>query len=358
MATDLQHIAQSLHANFLEHGNYTFASKGSGYGVVAVQPASGGQPTSDYVEPLGFAGLSVFAIGIDEDSDDPGIRVYVTKGRKEYIKSLQDGDSKISIRVSNIGKMVINPEQASSTTNRGNLFKRGDAIACGSSCAPVGENHSGTFGAIIEHNGNHFVLSNNHVISGCNHIKKNISIISPSNLDVIPNVAPREIGRHHDLIPLCSGDPIFIKPCSIDAGIAQIHSIGNVSSWQGDVNGYDTPSSTIKPKGGMPVKKFGRTTGMTTGYIDGRISVPFPMPYKSQHFNGTVWFNDVWSVRATDEIFALGGDSGSLVVSDDGQHAVGLLFAASPKGEYAVIIPIDEVLACWPGSKLTSNLNL
>lgn len=66
---------------------------------------------------------------------------------------------------------------------------------------------------------------------------------------------------------------------------------------------------------------------------------------QKQSFSASVWFTDVWTVRSDeDDFFALPGDSGSLVVTEDGEASVGLLFATSIRGDFAYIAPIDTVL--------------
>ena len=78
----------------------------------------------------------------------------------------------------------------------------------------------------------------------------------------------------------------------------------------------------------MTVKKFGRTTGFTKGIIQAFSRRPNPYPFDLPKFKATVWFKNVWTVAPLDGAFALPGDSGSLVVSEDGLTAVGILFAA------------------------------
>jgi hypothetical protein len=95
----------------------------------------------------------------------------------------------------------------------------------------------------------------------------------------------------------------------------------------------------------MPVKKVGRTTGLSFGTIESIVPGYFPLPYRCKKFAATVWFQNIWMVKTNgSESFALGGDSGSLVVTEDGRHAVGLLFAATPNGQYGYIIPIESIL--------------
>ena len=108
----------------------------------------------------------------------------------------------------------------------------------------------------------------------------------------------------------------------------------------------------------MRVKKVGRTTGLTFGTIEAHIVAPFPLPYKCKHFSAVVWFQGAWTVRADGAApFALPGDSGSLVVTEDGASAVGLVFAASQgaTGHYGILIPIDHVLNMFHGLQLVSD---
>lgn len=67
-------------------------------------------------------------------------------------------------------------------------------------------------------------------------------------------------------------------------------------------------------------------------------------------------FEDIWTVRALDgEQFVLPGDSGSLVVSEDGHSAVGVVFAGNPSGDYGWIIPMPAATAVFGGLKLVSG---
>lgn len=98
---------------------------------------------------------------------------------------------------------------------------------------------------------------------------------------------------------------------------------------------------------GLSVKKFGRTYGLTNGIVEVYISTLMSLPYKNRHFSSTGWFTNVnvWAIKsAQDEYFALPGDSGSLVVTDDGSGTVGLSFGTANNGAYGLIIPMSTVL--------------
>jgi hypothetical protein len=74
-------------------------------------------------------------------------------------------------------------------------------------------------------------------------------------------------------------------------------------------------------------------------------------------FTATVNFANVWTVVSADNsAFALPGDSGSLVVTEDGQFAVGLLFAVSSDGLRAWVAPMDVVLAALPEFFLATGI--
>jgi hypothetical protein len=94
-----------------------------------------------------------------------------------------------------------------------------------------------------------------------------------------------------------------------DLAIATVTEARQLTSWQGrDADGYDTPAKVSPLVAGMRVKKIGRTTGRTLGTVESE-RMPFAIPYKWTHFAATVWFQNVWTLRADPgAYFALGGD--------------------------------------------------
>ncbi|MEA2907229.1 MAG: hypothetical protein QOI12_4616 [Alphaproteobacteria bacterium] len=363
MAT-AREIADFLAYELLKHGNYT-ASVGPvnvpDLAVAAAAAAEDEDVVLEYAqraEP--FGGLAVQSVGFEDGVGDAKVHIYLTRGSSRLIKSLPDNIDGVPVRVHNMGPITVRPEAASAATNRGHLFERKNRVCCGSSCAPTSENCTGTFGAIVRKGSAHqlYLLSNNHVFGGCNHVPQNQPILAPSSNDGNPTVrAPGEIGRHHEIHELRSGNPVFVNPCDADLAIARATTPHSISSWQGDgADGYDTPPHSVSPVSLMTVKKFGRTTGLTSGEIEAKVTSPMPVSYTSKYFKGTVWFKDVWTVKASGgSPFALPGDSGSLVVTADASGAVGLVFAASRNGDYAWIIPIDCVTGSFGGLKLVSG---
>jgi hypothetical protein len=156
---------------------------------------------------------------------------------------------------------------------------------------------------------------------------------------------------------LRSGDPALVQMMRLDAAIAEVTNPDLVSSWQGDdITGYDTPANAGTPFSGMRVKKIGRTTGLTSGTIEALVPTPWLLPYKTGRFSAAVWFTDTWTIRGDgSDPFALSGDSGSLVVTEDGSSVIGLLFAVNGPGLYAIIMPSLPVLAAFGGVTLVSG---
>ncbi len=358
---DVESVATDLMRAFLRNGNFAFASSGHGPDAKGMTPAQTADGIDSAFSEHGFHGLSVQSVGFSKGTSGPRIIVYLTKGRSRE-SAIELGNESIPVSIRRIGKMIINPEQASSSTNQGKFFTHKNRIACGSSCAPTSEAYSGTFGALVHKKGTPknqlFILSNNHILAACNHVPKGMPIMSPSSADGGKLLtAPSEIGRHAEICPLRSGDPTFVDPCVEDLAIASVTDANKVTSWQGpaaNLGGYDTPTAIEEIDFDMKVKKVGRTTGLTKGVVEAKLS-PFPLPYKANHFSATVWFKEAWSIRGNGEEFALPGDSGSLVVKDDDEStAVGMIFATSPYGETA-IIPMSFIAKCFGGITLVGS---
>jgi hypothetical protein len=356
---DAGEVARRLGRLFLERGQYAFAS-GAITGHEAT-PAATREAFVPSIEEQGFAGLAVQSVGYELGAPEPKVHIYVTKGSKRMERELTQADGNIKVEVKRIGRVLVRPEMASAASLGGNVYLRGTRVACGSSCAPAAEMYAGTLGALVRKGKGKkvYILSNNHVLGACNHVPVGMPIMTPSNIDARPQApAPSAVGRHSEIEELRSGDPFLVQPLHHDVALA-LADDDRVSSWQGDpVDGYDTPSTIAPLRSGLRVKKFGRTTGLTLGTVEAFVNSPTPLPYRTKFFTATVYFENVWTVRADGEAFALPGDSGSLVVTDDAQAAVGLVFAASPNGEYGFVIPMDHVKTLLGGIQLVSKYGL
>ncbi len=352
-------VARNLAAWFLSQGQYAAsgAMPGAREGFV---PAAARMPQLDdqFEQRDDMSALAIQAVGHEVGVERPKVHVYYSgRGSRKALAAIPTAQGDVPIQINKIGALQIRPESSGSVGLPGSVYQRGVRIACGSSCAPAGESYAGTLGAVVKRTGEDqlYLLSNNHIFGACNHTPVGMPIMAPSMLDAGPQKpAPMEVARHELIETLLSGEPNLVKPCREDVALAKVVDPSRISSWQGDATGYDTPSAAVAPLSGMAVKKFGRTTGLTTGVIEAVIKSPTPLMYKTRLFTGQVWFQDIWTVTGDNgEPFALQGDSGSLVVTADGNSAVGLVFASDDS--YGFIIPMTGVLKCFGGIELVGR---
>lgn len=110
-------------------------------------------------------------------------------------------------------------------------------------------------------------------------------------------------------------------------------------------DGYGVPSnSTVLASIGLSVQKYGRTTGLTKGTVT------------AIHATVNVGYGTSGTARFVEQIivenrtaFLKAGDSGSLLVTQDGNKPTGLLFAGNSTGKMAIANHIDVVLGLFTG---------
>jgi hypothetical protein len=196
---------------------------------------------------------------------------------------------------------------------------------------------AGTIGARVKDGaGNVYVLSNNHVLANSNDATIGDPALQPG---------PFDGGTLNDQIGTLSAFQSIDFSLSgvnyFDAAIA-ISNTGDLGNSTPTDDGYGTPNSAIWGDAnadgvfdsksallGLNVQKYGRTTALTKGQITG-INATIEVCYE-------VLF--IWCIKSAyfyDQIiiepgaFSGGGDSGSLIVSDDAdKKPVALLFAGS-----------------------------
>jgi hypothetical protein len=189
---------------------------------------------------------------------------------------------------------------------------------------------AGTIGCRVTDGINVYALSNNHVYANENKASIEDNVLQPGTFDggVDPDDA---IGT------LFAFEPIVFHPRAnntIDAAIALTNTdmVGNATP----SGGYGTPNSiTAAAYVNQLVKKYGRSTGLTEGKVYA-LNAMVRVGYDS----GTARF--VGQIVITPGGFSDGGDSGSLIVTREGNNPVGLLFAGS--SSYTIANPIDDVL--------------
>ena len=196
---------------------------------------------------------------------------------------------------------------------------------------------AGSIGArVVDHSGNVYALSNNHVLANSNDARIGDAALQPGPYD--RGTAPADqIGTLAAFNTIdFSGGANTIDAAIALSGTTNLdhatpaddgYGVPNAAIF-GDANGdgvFDDETSLL----GLNVQKYGRTTKLTHGQITG--------------INGTVtvcyevFFGFcIKSARFVDQLviepgtFSDGGDSGSLIVTDDGnKNPVALLFAGS-----------------------------
>lgn len=196
---------------------------------------------------------------------------------------------------------------------------------------------AGTIGVRVRCNDAYFILGCNHVLARLNAAGSGEAILQPGRADnSCATDMNDEIARVSDLQAI---DYSVTANNLMDAAVASTTTAMVSNSTPND--GYGTPSSTtVTAIVGMDVQKYGRRTGLTQGRVvavNCTVIVPYP--------SGPSRFVDQIVVEPLrkNKSFVEGGDSGSLVVTDDNNaNPVGLVFAMS--GDLAYINPIDPIL--------------
>lgn len=354
--TKARFIAQLLSKRFMAEGRIT-ASKPIGSLQDGLQLASAKNKASAWNETEAFSPLSVMSIGVREGKQDqedgqksaPEVVIFATgRPTARLLKALPREIDGISIVVARSTGIGINPDQALGDTTDPKLYQYNGRIACGSSCATA-TGAPGTIGALVKKRGKDdlYILSCNHVLAACNQIPLQMPIISPAPNDAKPSgPLPVSIARLSNVIPLLFGDPTNSSPCEEDVALGKVLDPDLLTSWQGDASGFDTPIKVVEPEDRMRVKKIGRSSEMTTGTIYAMVYDPtlIQCHQPSVDFKASAWFQNFAHIIADKSPFALPGDSGSLVVTEDGTAAVGILFSASASGDYGQIIPMSRIL--------------
>ncbi|HLG94642.1 MAG TPA: hypothetical protein VI546_07385, partial [candidate division Zixibacteria bacterium] len=212
-------------------------------------------------------------------------------------------------------------------------------VPIGVSVANNGQCAAGTIGCIVERANKKYILSNNHVLARENLSDIGEDIVQPGRYDNKPkcanHLADDKIADLSDFVPLKFDGSENL----VDAAIAELFTSDFTCATLSDF--YGLPNSTpVAASLGMPIKKVGRTSVLTTGTvaaINATVDVGYG-PAGVARFIGQI---------VTTKQFIKSGDSGSLAVTDDANHnPVGLLFAGTSNG-LAIVNPIGEVLSSF-----------
>jgi hypothetical protein len=191
---------------------------------------------------------------------------------------------------------------------------------------------SGTLGALVSDGTNKYILSNNHVLGRGDQAVAGEDVSQPGLIDNNCAIAT-VVADYTGASPLGS---------NVDAAVAQLRT-GQMDG-TGSIEDIGVPSSTVvNPSVGLGVAKSGRTTGFTTGTI-ASINTSVSVQYTKECGGGKKFVVSYTNqVVINSSTFSAGGDSGSLIVTNNGQHnPVALLFAGS--SSTTIGNPIGEVL--------------
>jgi len=192
---------------------------------------------------------------------------------------------------------------------------------------------SGTLGSLVTDGANQYILSNNHVLARQDRAAVGEDISQPGLIDNGCSPATR-VADFTKAVTLGN---------NVDCAIAALRP-GRMDS-TGFIEGYGGPpsSTTVSPSVGLAVAKSGRTTGHTTGNI-GSINTSVAVQYQIRCGTGRTYILSYTNqVVINSTTFSTGGDSGSLITTNDGcYHPVALLFAGSSNS--TIGNPIGEVL--------------
>jgi hypothetical protein len=216
------------------------------------------------------------------------------------------------------------------------LKKRVRPVPNGVSVSNNNECAAGTLGAAVIIGGQQYALSNNHVFARENAAAIGEPVVQPGRYDNKPkcanHLATDQLGTLADF------QPIDFSPGgsnTIDAAVAVATTPLTCATPSGF---YGSPSATpVVPSVGLAVEKVGRTSALTTGTITMINATVRDIAYSTgaATFTGQI---------VTTQGFSRPGDSGSLVVTNDGTaRPVGLLFAGTNDGT-TIVNPIGPVL--------------
>jgi hypothetical protein len=192
---------------------------------------------------------------------------------------------------------------------------------------------SGTIGARVKRGTSFFALSNNHVYALENSAPLGSNVLQPGQADA--NCAAgsnARLGKLSKFVRIAFSETASNR---VDAAIASVTSSNLRRSTPSD--GYGTPRAiTAMAALNQTVRKYGRTTGQTSGKVVGLNATVYV-----EYGSGRV-ARFVGQIMIQGSSFSGPGDSGALIV-DGNRRPVGLLFAGG--GNYTFANQIGQVLS-------------
>ena len=217
-------------------------------------------------------------------------------------------------------------------------------LASGGSC------FIGTLGGFVNDGQLNYILSNNHVMAreGSAIIGEDIMHAYSRNCFVGAN--PIHIGelagfvgirfkgrKSQNFVDLAIARPVIGSSFPVTDENGQSMNIDNDGPGGVADEFFVANNPLTTPSLNLAVKKSGRTTGLTRGEI-----LIIGTTIRVGYNGGTATFYDQIGIQSSAGSFSLGGDSGSLIVTESDNRPVGLLFAGSDTWTFAN--PIGRVI--------------
>lgn len=182
-----------------------------------------------------------------------------------------------------------------------------------------------------------YLLSNNHVFANVNKAQIGDDIYQQSAMDG---------GTIADTVAQLSRFvPLGLNHSDVNRVDGAIAAIADGVEYNAEVAAIGKLTGTAEAKIGLKVRKHGRTTSLTHGKIT---DIDYDATVGMDHHDSSVKavFHHQLRIQQLEwsEPVGLGGDSGSLIVQDSAQKAIGLYFAGPQSGSYGVANQIDHVL--------------
>lgn len=221
-----------------------------------------------------------------------------------------------------------------------------DPLVGGISIGPCrsinGSIYGGTLGCVVEDNatGDKMLLSNFHVLCVDNTWSAGDTMAQPARIDT--GSCPSDIVGTLQRASLGGQVDCAVSSITARGHQCRIEEIGNVAG-------------TAMPVLNEPVRKRGRTTGLTHGFVDD-LSLSVQIDYGPGL--GLVTLTNQIGIEVDSgqsAEFGNSGDSGSVVVNAS-REVIGLYFAGTSDGSYGVANPIDAVLSALNVSICTPSV--
>lgn len=274
---------------------------------------------------------SVLGVGLGEEGNAINIYLEVPENDEDIRRFLVDKlnindalDDDLSINLHTCGLIDVRDVRSSASP-----------VRCGTEIGNVKGDGFGTLGCLArgrdkERSNRVLLLSNNHVIGRNNKAEFGEGIVSGTSLIArFDRLEPIDFNGGQNLIDAATGW------CWKDRVRPEL------TYYSGKGVEYLTVSSSpVEPVINQAVAKIGRTTKRTEGYVTG-IEVEIKVNYSPGR---SARFRDQIMIEGANGRFSEGGDSGSLIfTNDDARNPVGLLFAGG--GDYTLANKISHVLA-------------